>query len=126
MLKNLVSVNKRLFACPIKLILDQFCVTGVVAEAVYDAYKTQGQQGARQDWYLECTNLAPPMLEAMEGLANSRNWANANIAKSSTLHNDLATRSFDYVYASLSAYYAVNSFGFSGPQVEHIIGSEMD
>jgi SAM-dependent methyltransferase len=108
------------------VILDQACGTGAVTEALYDTFKsTHGQQGARPDWHLKYTNLSPLMLEAMEELAKSRNWANVDVAKSDILNNGLAAQSFDYVFACSSTYHAV-FFTFSGPEVGNIIGSELD
>lgn len=47
------------------------------------------------------------MLEAMEELAKSRNWANVDIAKSDILDNGLAAQRFDYVFASFSTCHVV-------------------
>lgn len=49
------------------VILDQACGTGAVAEALYDIFDSaHGEQGARPNWRLQCTDLSPQMLEAME------------------------------------------------------------
>lgn len=93
------------------VILDQACGTGAVAEALYGTFQsTHGQQGARPDWHLKCTDLSPPMLEAMEELTKLRNWANVDVAKADILDNGLATQSFDYVSASFSIMQFSTSF----------------
>jgi SAM-dependent methyltransferase len=92
------------------VILDQACGTGAVAEALHDTL------GARPDWHLKCTDLSPPMLEAMEELATSRNWTNVDVAKSDILDNGLDAQSFDYVFASFGTYHRgiLHVFGLRG------------
>jgi hypothetical protein len=81
--------------------LDQACGPGAIIEALHNEFASPATQpGMLPNWHLQCTDISPPMLDAIRESAEQNNWKDLEITQSNILDNGLLANTFDYVFAS--------------------------